>query len=181
MNIQLAYGKTRLPISLPDEITTVIEPRYVQGLERTREAEALTAALGNPIGSAPLHNQVNAADRVAIVICDITRAIPTARILPPLLKELEDAGVRDENIVILNATGTHRTSSDQELCALVGEAVFGRYRVENHDSRDATVHRLVGTTRGGRTVRVDARLLEASVRILTGFIEPHFFAGFSGG
>ncbi len=179
--ILLAYGKTRLPISLPAAITTVIEPRYVRGLERAREAEALTDALRQPIGSAPLRALVNSNDRVAIVICDITRAIPTARILPPLLKELDEAGVRDENILILNATGTHRTSTNQELCALVGDAVFARYRVENHDSRDAAAHRVVGTTRGGRTVQVDARLLDASVRILTGFIEPHFFAGFSGG
>jgi nickel-dependent lactate racemase len=101
--------------------------------------------------------------------------------LPPLLRELELGGVRAENIVILNATGTHRLNTPDELRAIVGERVYTRYRVENHDAADAAAHTDVGVTRGGRTVRVDSRLLHASVRILTGFIEPHFFAGFSGG
>jgi nickel-dependent lactate racemase len=181
MNIQLAYGETHLPISLPDEITTVIEPKYLRGITREREFDALTNALRAPIGSAALRAQVNAQDSVAILICDITRAIPTARILPPLLRELSAAGVADENIVILDATGTHRASTDEELRRLVGDEVFARYRVENHGCRDDAAHTFVGTTRGGRAVRVGSRVLNATVRILTGFIEPHFFAGFSGG
>lgn len=179
--ISLAYGKTRLPIQLPADRTTVIEPKYVRGIAREQEFEELTAALCKPIASAPLRERVGEADRVAIVVCDITRAIPTARILPPLLRELQEAGVRDENIVILNATGTHRINTDAELAAMVGAEVFARYRVENHDCHDNRAHHAIGTTRGGRSVRVDARLLNASVRIMTGFIEPHFFAGFSGG
>ncbi len=181
MQIQLAYGKTRLRIELPDESTTVIEPKYVQGIPRARESDAIQAALREPMACAPLHARVNANDRVAIMICDITRAIPTARMLPPLLRELEHAGVRDENIVLLNATGTHRLNTADELTRMVGAEIFARYRVENHDCHDDAAHAFVGTTRGGRTVRVDTRLLNASVRILTGFIEPHFFAGFSGG
>lgn len=181
MKINLAYGSTRLPIELPDKITTVIEPKYVRGIARDAEFDALTDALRKPIGSPPLRERVNADDRVAIVFCDITRAIPTARILPPLLKELQDAGVRDENIILLNATGTHRINTPDELRVMVGPEVFARYRVGNHDCEIADDHTAVGTTRGGRTVSVDTRLLNATVRILTGFIEPHFFAGFSGG
>lgn len=181
MKINLAYGKTRLPVELPDENTTVIEPKYVQGIARAGEFDAIRHALCSPTASAPLSESVNASDRVAIVICDITRAIPTARMLPPLLSELERAGVRDENIVILNATGTHRINTAPELERMVGADIFARYRVENHECHDDAAHTFVGTTPGGRTVRVDTRLLEASVRILTGFIEPHFFAGFSGG
>ena len=179
--ILLAYGKTRLPITLPDDRTTVIEPKYVRGIPREQEYEELTNALRHPMSSAPLLDRIIASDRVAIVICDITRAIPTARLLPPLLAEMERAGVPDENIVILNATGTHRINPEAELRTMVGEAVLARYRVENHNSHDAAAHTLVGTTRGGRTVRVDSRFLNATVRIMTGFIEPHFFAGFSGG
>jgi nickel-dependent lactate racemase len=181
MQIQLAYGKTRLPIQLPDEKTTVIEPKYVAGISRVDEFDAIQAALRAPIASAPLRERVNENDRAAIVICDITRAIPTARLLPPLMDELKRAGVRDENIVILNATGTHRINTDEELKRMVGAEIFARYRVENHECHADAAHTFVGTTRGGRTVRVDARLLNASVRILTGFVEPHFFAGFSGG
>lgn len=181
MRIQLAYGKTRLPIELPDENTTVIEPQYVTGISRADEFAAIQNALCAPIACAPLRERVNEQDRVAIVICDITRAIPTARLLPPLLEELERAGVRDENIVILNATGTHRVNTADELQRMVGAEIFARYRVENHECHDDAAHTSVGATRGGRTVRVDSRLLNASVRILTGFIEPHFFAGFSGG
>jgi nickel-dependent lactate racemase len=181
MNVSLAYGSTRLPIYLPDERTTVIEPRYVRGIPRDKEFDALTDALRSPTGSAPLRERVNPTDTVAIVICDITRAIPTARLLPPLLHELAQAGIKDENVVILNATGTHRINTPDELREMVGAEVFARHRVENHDCHAASDHLYLGTTRGGRTVRVDTRLLNASVRILTGFIEPHFFAGFSGG
>lgn len=181
MQINLAYGSTRLPIQLPDERTTVIEPKFVRGIARHDEFQALQHALQNPMASAPLRARVQPDDTVAIVICDITRAIPTARMLPPLLAELEAAGVPDKNIVILNATGTHRINTPDELRAMVGDAVFVRYRVENNDCHNAAEHTFVGTTRGGRSVRVDTRLLQASVRIMTGFIEPHFFAGFSGG
>lgn len=181
MKINLAYGKTRLAVELPAKNTTVIEPKYVPGVARAQEFDAIRNALRHPTSGAPLHERVGASDRVAIVICDITRAIPTARMLPPLLDELERAGVRDENIVILNATGTHRINTDAELERMVGASIFARYRVENHECHDDAAHTPVGVTRGNRTVRVDARLLEASVRILTGFIEPHFFAGFSGG
>lgn len=181
MQIQLAYGKTRLPIELPDKNTTVIEPKYVAGIPRAEEFEAIQNALRHPTACAPLHERVNSDDRVAILICDITRAIPTARMLPPLLAELERAGVRDKNIVILNATGTHRINTENELQRMVGAEIFARYRVENHECHDDAAHTFVGTTRGGRAVRVDTRVLNASVRILTGFIEPHFFAGFSGG
>jgi lactate racemase len=181
MQINLAYGKTRLPIELPDERTTVIEPKYVHGIARENEFEVLTNALRQPMASEPLRERVNENDHVAIVICDITRAIPTARILPPLLRELHEVGVSNENVVILNATGTHRVNTDDELRAMVGDEIFARYRVENHNCHDNGAHTFVGTTRGGRSVRVDSRLLNASVRILTGFIEPHFFAGFSGG
>lgn len=181
MLTNLAYGKTHLPIQLPDDCTTVIEPKYVRGIPRANEFSALTRALLNPIASAPLRERVRGSDTIAIVICDITRAIPTARLLPPLLHELHNAGARAENIVILNATGTHRINTDEELRAMVGAPLFQHYRVENHDSQNADAHTLVGTTPGGRAVRVDARLLNASVRIMTGFIEPHFFAGFSGG
>ncbi len=181
MEIQLAYGSTRLPIQLPDERTTVIAPKYVRGIAREKEFDALRHALRNPIESPPLRECVNENDTVAIVICDITRAIPTARILPPLLQELSDAGVRESHVVILNATGTHRVNTNDELRAMVGDEIFARYRVENHECHDADAHTFVGTTRGGRRVRVNARVVNASVRILTGFIEPHFFAGFSGG
>jgi nickel-dependent lactate racemase len=186
MNVSLAYGKTRLPLALPSDRTTVIEPRYVPGIPRAREYDALTEALRAPLASpranaAPLREALVPADRVVILICDITRAIPTARILPPLLAELSSAGIPDENILVLNATGTHRGNTPPELERMVGRDVFARYRVENHDSADSDAHTLVGTTPGGRTVKVDTRLLASSVRILTGFIEPHFFAGFSGG
>ena len=182
MNINLAYGSTRLPIQLPSDRTTVIEPKYKSGIARDQEFQALTDALRNPIAQAPLRDAVNETDTVAIVVCDITRAIPTvAHLASAPRRGTQDAGVPDQNIVILNATGTHRINTDDELRTMVGAEIFARYRVENHKCHDQSAHRLVGTTRGGRSVRVDSRLLDATVRIMTGFIEPHFFAGFSGG
>src|SRR5437868_14454834 len=103
MKINLAYGTTGLPIELPDQYTTVIEPKYIHGIPRENEFAELRDALRRPTVGAPLRERVTPQDTVAIVFCDITRAIPTARILPPLLRELELAGVPADQIILLDA------------------------------------------------------------------------------
>jgi len=180
MNIKLAYGREGLWIELPDDAAvTVIEPQFVPGL--ADERAALTAALRAPIGRPPLREMVRPSDTVAVVFSDLTRPMPNDRVLPVLLEELALAGVPADQIVLVNALGTHRPQTDAELRRMLGDALAGRYRIVQHNAWDDATLAAVCQNRAGRPVRVNRAYLAASVRILTGFIEPHFFAGFSGG
>ncbi len=176
--VHLAYGKKGLDIEVPAS-AVVIEPRYVPGL--ADEQAALVRALRDPIASPPLRDLVRPGQKAVIVHTDITRATPNDRILPPLLAELESAGIRREDITLLNALGTHRPQTPEELKVMLGPEVVARYRCVQHDGHDDANLVHLGQTSQGHQVRVNRLFVEADVRILTGFIEPHFFAGFSGG
>jgi nickel-dependent lactate racemase len=184
MHLQLAYGRRGLTIELPDDApVTVVEPRFVPGL--ADERAAIVAALRAPRGTPPLAGLAGPGDTVAIVFSDLTRPMPNDRVLPPLLDELARAGVPDEQIVLVNGLGTHRPQTAAELEGMLGPAVAsrdrGRYRIVQHDAWDEQSLAEVTPNRAGRMVRANRAYMEASVRILTGFIEPHLFAGFSGG
>jgi len=178
MHVQLAYGRDGLSLDLPDPVDLVTPP-LVPGLPD--EPQALRAALRQPIQSPPLAALVHPGDRVVIAHSDITRATPNDRILPVLLAELEGAGVRRADITLLNALGTHRRQTEAELRGMLGEAVVDNYHCLQHDANDDANLVSLGVTSFGHPVRVNRHFMHAEVRILTGFIEPHFFAGFSGG
>jgi nickel-dependent lactate racemase len=180
MHVQLAYGRMGLQIELPDDAAvTIIEPEFVPGL--SDEQVSITKALRSPLGAPPLQELVHAQDTVAVVFSDLTRPMPNDRVLPPLLEELSLAGVPDERVVLINALGTHRPQTEDELRRMLGDSVVDRFRVVQHDAWDEGQMVEVAQNRTGRMVRVNRVYMGASVRILTGFIEPHFFAGFSGG
>jgi nickel-dependent lactate racemase len=175
---KLPYGKTSLEIDLPDEgRVTVVEPRHVEGC--WDQAGAVRDALCRPIGSPPLRDLVKASDRVGIVINDITRATPYPIILPVLLEEINH--VPDTQIILFNATGTHRANTEAELRGMLGEQIVNRYRIVQNDATDRDSHVKMGTTTTGNDVWIHGEFMACDVRIPTGFIEPHFFAGFSGG
>lgn len=177
MNIRLAYGQGHLEVDLPGDRTTVIEPSHRPGLPDERAA--VEAALGAPIGSAPLRDRLKPSDRVCILFTDITRATPNERLIPWLLDHLADHPA--ENIVLLNQTGTHRPNTPSELERMLTPEVVRRYRVVNHEcERDEDLVAL-GVTHDGTPALLNRHAVEADLRIVTGFIEPHFFAGFSGG
>ena len=178
MLVKLAYGRTGLLVAVPDT-ADVLAPRFVPGLPD--EAGALLSALRQPIASPPLADLVKPGDRAVVVHTDITRATPNDRLLPVLLAELEAAGVRHEHITLLNGLGTHRRQSEAELRAMLGDQVVDNYSCLQHDCQDDAELVSLGVTSLGHPVRVNRIYMEADVRILTGFIEPHFFAGFSGG
>jgi nickel-dependent lactate racemase len=178
MDIKLAYGRHGLKVTLPETVD-VLSPRFIPGLPD--EIEALREALRNPIGSTPLAKLVKPGEKVVVVHTDITRATPNDRILPVLLEEMEMAGVARENITLLNGLGTHRPETEIELRAMLGDRIVDRYRCIQHDCNDDANLLSLGETSRGHPVRINRTYLEADVRILTGFIEPHFFAGFSGG
>lgn len=179
MKVELAYGRGTLPVILPDENTTVIQPSHTPGLadERTSLFEALDA----PVGCAPLREQVGPGKRVTIVHTDITRPTPNDRLMPWLLAYLENAGVRREDITLLNGLGTHRPNTQAELEKMLTPEVVANYRCLNHEPESDEACVQFGTTRTGAPALLNKHLVETDVRIITGFIEPHFFAGFSGG
>jgi lactate racemase len=178
MLVNLAYGRYGLGVRLPKGVD-VLEPRFLPGLPD--EKAALLAGLRNPVGSPPLAGIVQPGDRVVIVHTDITRATPNDRILPVLLEELESAGIAREDITLLNGLGTHRPQTEAELRTMLGDRIVEQYRCLQHDCNDDANLVSLGVTSRGHPVRINRLYLDADIRILTGFIEPHFFAGFSGG
>ena len=174
--INLTYGKSGLEIQIPNE-AVVIEPRHLGGLPDERAATV--AALREPIGTPPLRESVKRSDRVAIVISDITRPTPNHKLIPWLLAELEH--VPRENFVIINGVGSHRANNREELIAMLGQEVVEAIRIENHDAFAPEKLVRVGRNSHGSEVYFNKTYVEADFKIVTGFIEPHFFAGFSGG
>ena len=177
MLVDLAYGRDGLTVDLPDDRTTVIEPVYVPGVPD--QEGALLSAIRNPIGTPPLRQLVQSDQTVAISVCDVTRPMPSATVLPVLLRDLSH--VPDEQIVVLVATGTHRSNTADELMRMLGRHVTENYRVENHSAFDEAGLVRVGETPDGIPIWLNRNWVESDVRITTGFAEPHFFAGFSGG
>ena len=177
MRVKLAYGREGLWVDLPDRNVTVVDPRFVEGLPD--EEAAVIQALRRPLGTPPLREMVKPEDTVAIVFSDITRPTPNDRLLPPLLAEL--CHVPREQIVLINATGMHRPNTEEELRGMLGDGVVDDYRIVQHDAWDESGMVNLGQTRFGHEILVNRTYAEATVKILTGFIEPHFFAGFSGG
>ncbi len=175
--VALQYGRGELVLDLPAQNLTVVEPRFVPGI--ADEAAGFRAAMGAPYGTRPLRETVRARERVAILIPDHTRPLPRERLLPWLFAELDH--VPAENFTIINGTGSHRANTPTELRQMVGDAVYEKYRVVNHDSRDPATLARAGTTVDGRPVWMNRDYVEADRRIVMGFIEPHFMAGFSGG
>lgn len=176
MNVSLAYGRGRLAVEVPDQ-AVVIAPAELPGLPDERAA--FESAVRAPIGAAPLRDVAGPADSVAIVIADITRPSPSERLVPWIMAEL--ARVPRENFVIVNGTGSHRANTRDELIQMLGAEVVESVRIVNHNAFDDSTLTRLGRTSYGGEIWLNADYLRADVRIVTGFIEPHFFAGFSGG
>jgi nickel-dependent lactate racemase len=178
MRVRLAYGSGGLEVDLPDDRTTVVEPLRHPGADD--EGAVLRAALQAPVAGPRLRELVRPGQTVAISMCDGTRAQPRDAMIPAVLDELAGI-VPDSDVVVLVATGTHRGNTEAEIRAMLGDAVAGRVRVVNHDARDRSSLVYLGEHGRGVPVWVNRLWVEADVRITTGFVEPHFFAGFSGG
>jgi nickel-dependent lactate racemase len=176
MRVELAYGEGVRSLEVP-EGATVLLPRQIAGLPDERGA--IIDALRAPMGQPSLRERVNPSDRVAVVFSDITRPMPNARVLPTLLDEL--AHVPPEQVVLINGLGTHRAQTEEELVRMLGRDLVARYTIEQHDAWDTEGLIDLGETRYGHRALANRTFVEATFRIVTGFIEPHIFAGFSGG
>ena len=179
MKIPLAYGRGHLDVEFPDDCTTIIKPSHQAGL--MDERAGMIAALDAPVRCAPLREQVGAGTKIVVVHTDITRATPNDRLIPWLLDYLHEAGARHEDITLLNGLGTHRPNTRAELEQMLTAEVVANYRCINHEPENDDALVQFGVTRTGAPALLNRHLAEAEVRIITGFIEPHFFAGFSGG
>jgi nickel-dependent lactate racemase len=181
MRVQLRYGRHGIEVELPD--------RNVRHVLRMNElpvlpdpAGALREALAAPIASSPLAELARGRREAVIVVSDLTRPVPNALLLPPILAALAQAGLPPEHVTILIATGLHRGNTADELAEMLGPQVMGSgCQIVNHDSRDAAGHADLGRTPRGLPVQIDRRYVAADLKILTGLIEPHLMAGYSGG
>ena len=178
MRVDLPYGEGVLNIDLPGSSTVVIEPRQYGGVTDPRAA--LAQALTRPVAGPPLRDLVRRGQTVAISVCDGTRPQPRALVLRAVLEQL-DGIVDPSDIVVLVATGTHRANTPAELDSMLGAEIIDTVRVVNHDCRNPAGLGYVGVLGDGVPVWLNSEWLAADVRITTGLVEPHFFAGFSGG
>jgi nickel-dependent lactate racemase len=180
MQYSLAYGKGQLHVELPEKnVVKVFSIRHAEPLKEP--FDAVFDKLDNPTEAEPLETIARGKHSACIVVSDITRPVPNQIILPPILQILEEAGIDRPNITILVGTGLHRESTKEEKIEMFGEHIVDQYRITDHNARKLYQHEYLGVTKNGVPIYVDKRYLEADVKILTGLIEPHFMAGFSGG
>jgi lactate racemase len=180
MRKRIDYGRCGLEIEIPEglDVEIVESPRPTP---LSDPIGSVARALAEPIGCRPLADIARGKGDAVVVISDKTRPVPNAVVLPPILDTLERSGIVRERIEILVGTGLHRANTAEELVEMTSRDIVERYRVRNHAARDAAAHRHLGRTRGGTDIWLDAGYLDAELKIVTGLIEPHLMAGFSGG
>ncbi len=175
--IPLAFGSTALELDIPERnISSIILPSEP---EKKEEATLLVKrALENPINSSRLSEIVNPDSKVVIIVSDVTRPTPTAKILPPLFEELYLGGAKDENITVVFALGLHRQQTEEESKRLVGEEIYKKIRCIQHDTRRC---KSIGVTSLGTPIEILEDVVDADIVVGTGSIEFHYYAGYSGG
>jgi nickel-dependent lactate racemase len=181
MQVRLKYGEQGLELNFPEtpNFAGILYPKQAAPL--VDPASAVQAALSEPHDSKPLRELAHGRRDAVIVISDITRPVPNPLLLRPIIAELETAGISSDRITILIATGIHRPNEGAELEPLVGPEIARRFRVVNHFSKRQEEMDLVGTIGDNVPAYINRLYLKADLKILTGFIEPHMWAGFSGG
>ena len=180
MLVRIRYGKSEIEVDVPAQnLFGILQMKNALPIENP--LKDIEEKLENPIKSKRLSEIAKGKNSACIVISDITRPVPNKLILPPILAVLEKQGIDREKIVILIATGIHRPNQGDELIELLGEEIARRYKIVNHFSQRPETHSYLGKTSNGTPVYLDKTYLEADLKILTGLIEPHLMAGYSGG
>ena len=178
MKITMDYGRDGLEIEVPDHahVLQMSDAPALSDMDRRLED-----ALAHPIGTPALRRLARGRKNACVVISDITRPVPNATILPPILRALEEEGIAREDITILVGTGLHRPNEGDELVQLVGAEIAHSYRIVNHKAREKETLTYLGETSGGAPIWIDTLYVEADLKIATSLIEPHLMAGYSGG
>ncbi len=177
MNVKLDYGDKGIWVNLPDEATSVIEPSPMESIQD--ETGAVRRALLSPYGGVRLRSIARKGTTAGISVCDVTRAQPRRPVLHALLEELSE--LRTEDVTIFIATGTHEGNSPGQIEEMLGKEIAGSFRVIVHDARDDSSLLRLPDVNSVSPVLINREWMECDLRITTGFVEPHFFAGFSGG
>ena len=181
MFFELPYGRGTLPLSVEDARLAGVLTSHIEEYDPQADETALIeAAMAAPIGSAPLCELAKGKGRVTVIASDHTRPVPSRLIMPVLLREIR-RGNPDARITILIATGCHRSITEEELLAKFGPEIAENEHIVVHDCDDEDNLVLLGTLPSGGTCRINRLAAEADLLVAEGFIEPHFFAGYSGG
>lgn len=181
MKLDFLHDRTRVGLQFPDE-TLVYQSRFPR--PASDGPGVVETALDQPVGAPVIEEALRhrRPGRVVVVVSDITRPVPYRQILPLLFRRLEAAGVRRSEIVILVATGMHRENTPAEHAEMFGAEVTADYLIIDHRAEDEVMLvEVPGRTRSGNRIRLNRHLVDAGFRVVTGLVEPHFMAGFSGG
>jgi nickel-dependent lactate racemase len=177
MKLSVGYGMKPQKFEIPDN--------QIMGILKTNEfeigligVEEVKRSLDNPIGSEKVEKLIKPGEKVVIITSDITRPVPSYKIIPSILDKLYEAGINKEDIVVVLALGSHRGHTDEEKIKLVGERVFNEVKCIDSDANDCV---RMGVTSAGTPVDIFRVVAEADRRICVGNIEYHYFAGYSGG
>lgn len=179
MQLQFPYGKGFLPLDLPDDRLQGVLASGLHGyVPAAGQDELVERALANPIGTPPLCELARGKRHIVLLASDHTRPVPSRAIIPPMLRELR-RGNPDADITILIATGCHRGTTRGELIDKFGAEIVAREKIVVHDC-DRAEFVEVGTLPGGGVCLLNRLVMDADLVVAEGFIEPHFFAGYSG-
>ena len=177
MNVSLNYGDNSITLNIPDKnYMGTLNPKEIDEVENPNIEVKRT--LANPIGSKKLKELVSSEDKIVILVSDISRPSPSSILLPPIIEELREAGVSNNQITIVFGLGVHRKQTEEEKKRLVGEEVYNQVKCIDHDVDNCVK---IGTTKRGNDVFVFREILKANFIIATGNLEFHYFAGYSGG
>lgn len=179
--IAFHYGKGRVVHSFAEEeLAGVLESSINEYVPLVGEVELVEQAMENPVGSPTLQELAKGKDKVVIIASDHTRPVPSKVIMPPMLRQIRE-GNPNADITILIATGCHRGTTRDELVSKFGEEIVQNEKIYIHDCADDAMLVNIGTLPSGSPCEVNKLAVEADLLVAEGFIEPHFFAGFSGG
>ena len=177
MNLSLNYGHNSITLNIPDKnYLGTLNPKDIE--ELANPIAEVKRALANPIGSKKLKELVPAKGKIVILVSDVTRPAPSSILLPPILEELKEAGIKNDQIMIVFGLGVHRKHTEEEKKKLVGEEIYNQVKCIDHDIDNCVK---IGMTKRGNEVFIFKELLEADFVIATGNLEYHYFAGYSGG
>jgi len=180
MTYRVPFSKTSIEFTLPARMRADVATSRPAPALRDADA-AIRAALDHPVASAPLREIARPGDRACVVYTDVTRSTPDHLLVPALLGELEAAGVRDEDITLLCGLGMHRPSTQAEKLQKLGRDALARYRVIDHEPQDPSALVDLGVTAGGAPIVLNRAVVDTDLLIATGIVEPHQYAGYSGG
>jgi len=180
-NIKLLYGKNGLLLNIQNNWQPkIIRKPNMPIIENI--PEKINRIFNNPINSEEMTKICKNSKSACILVCDVTRPVPNHLFLEYMIKEIEKSGIKLENILIIIATGLHRPAPKIEIEKIIGSNwVLENIKIVNHYARDDNNHRKIGVTSRGNLIKLDKRFLDSDIKIVTGLVEPHFMAGYSGG